>query len=421
MGHNKGKAFLRKWRDEAMSNQSNGGRQGRDDNDNIASWIFTVVMLAAFFPVGAILLAFKLWELFRRFAKPANPAVRRPRGADGRWLPMQPMQRRGAPAPRQASPAKAEPAAFEQAGGKRPGRPARGWRKLAGRWMYAAAGAGLLAFGVSKMLEPLEWLIRLGFDSYDLREALQWGVVAAGGACMLGVAAHRRRRERRYAAYLPVIGDSRCLSLDFVASATGRRYAVVVDDLQRMIGAGYFGQESYLDLAERCFVACHAAAPRRGVRREEAPAPAQTVLPGRYAEEEQLCSLNKTIGNPHVTECMNRLEELTHKILAYVEEHPEKESRIRRFRAHYLPKTLKICQAYARFEQQGVQGENIRSAMQEVEEVMDSLVRGFENQLDRLFDDEALDLSSDISVLENMMAPAELKIEDYMPETEKMQ
>ena len=118
---------------------------------------------------------------------------------------------------------------------------------------------------------------------------------------------------------------------------------------------------------------------------------------------------------------MNRLEELTHKILAYVEEHPEKESRIRRFRAHYLPKTIKICESYARFEQQGVQGENIRTAMQEVEDVMDSLVRGFENQLDMLFDDEALDVSTDISVLESMMAPAELKIEDFLPQREKTQ
>ena len=62
--------------------------------------------------------------------------------------------------------------------------------------------------------------------------------------------------------------------------------------------------------------------------------------------------------------------------------------------------------------------------MREVEEVMDSLVRGFENQLDMLFDDEALDVSTDISVLESMMAPAELKIEDFLPkkaQQEKMQ
>ena len=63
-----------------------------------------------------------------------------------------------------------------------------------------------------------------------------------------------------------------------------------------------------------------------------------------------------------------------------------------------------ISQVVQPLEQQGVQGDNIRSAMQEVEDVMDSLVRGFENQLDMLFDDEALDISTDITVLEQMLA-----------------
>lgn len=392
-----------------MSNQSGSGRT------DVWNWVLTLLMLWIFFPLGVILLVINLKKAFeappsRTSRSAARPmAMRRP---DSQWTPVEPVGRRQTvpipPAGRQ--PAQPSPQRNEKKSKSRRSPEARGVMPL------RIGGACLIVAGLFGMAEPLEWLLRLGFSFYDLWELLRWLGFAACGAALILVAERRRRRAGRYADYLAVIGDSQALSLDFIASATGRPYETVTDDLQDMIRQGYFGDETYLDLAERCFVACHAAAPRRDVRHDEpAAAPADEPAPGRYPEEEQLRVLNDSIADEHVSACMDRLEELTHKIFAYVEAHPEKESRVRRFRAHYLPRTIKICESYARFEEQGVKGDNIRAAMREVEEVMDSLVRGFENQLDMLFDDEALDVSTDISVLESMMAPAELKIEDFLP------
>ena len=49
------------------------------------------------------------------------------------------------------------------------------------------------------------------------------------------------------------------------------------------------------------------------------------------------------------------------------------------------------------------EGENIRESKQRIEQVMDTLVTAFEAQLDRLFEDDALDVSTDIDVMENML------------------
>ena len=89
--------------------------------------------------------------------------------------------------------------------------------------------------------------------------------------------------------------------------------------------------------------------------------------------------------------------------MIYAEAHPEKENSLRQFRNHYLPKTFSILESYARMERMGVEGGNIGSAMKDVEDIMDKLVLGFEKQLDALFDSEALDVTTDVSVLENMM------------------
>ena len=72
--------------------------------------------------------------------------------------------------------------------------------------------------------------------------------------------------------------------------------------------------------------------------------------------------------------------------------------------SYYLPTTLKLLNAYDRMSGQGVAGENIGGTMQRVEQMMDTIVQAFEKQLDSLFGAEALDISTDITVLDNMMA-----------------
>ena len=49
-------------------------------------------------------------------------------------------------------------------------------------------------------------------------------------------------------------------------------------------------------------------------------------------------------------------------------------------------------------------GENITGTMEKVEGMMATIVLAFEKQLDSLFGDQAMDISTDITVLDNMMA-----------------
>ena len=71
--------------------------------------------------------------------------------------------------------------------------------------------------------------------------------------------------------------------------------------------------------------------------------------------------------------------------------------------SYYLPTTLKILGSYAQMEAQGIEGENISAAKERIEGMMDKVVEGFEQQLDRLFQDDAMDITSDVAVLERML------------------
>ena len=114
--------------------------------------------------------------------------------------------------------------------------------------------------------------------------------------------------------------------------------------------------------------------------------------------------LDDNIADSTISAQIVRLQQLAGKIFAQVEQNPEKLPQIRKFMNYYLPTTLKILNAYDRMGEQGVSGENITSTMQKVEGMMSTIITAFEKQLDSLFGSEAMDISTDMVVLENMMA-----------------
>ena len=62
-----------------------------------------------------------------------------------------------------------------------------------------------------------------------------------------------------------------------------------------------------------------------------------------------------------------RLENIVSQILNYVENNPKKLPEVNKFTNHYLPITLKLVNAYKELNDQPVQGDNIKSAKNEIE------------------------------------------------------
>ena len=68
-----------------------------------------------------------------------------------------------------------------------------------------------------------------------------------------------------------------------------------------------------------------------------------------------------------------------------------------------MPTTQKLLDSYAEFEAAGIEGDNLRMAKEKIEDTMDNIVQGFERQLDALYAAEAMDIQSDIDVMNSMM------------------
>lgn len=134
----------------------------------------------------------------------------------------------------------------------------------------------------------------------------------------------------------------------------------------------------------------------------------ELILQGRQSMK-QMRELNAQIKDKKVSEQIDRLEQLSNEIFAQVTKNPSKLSQIRKFMNYYLPTTVKLLSSYAEVSAQSVRGKNITATMEKVEGIMDTIVAAFEKQLDSLFGAEALDISTDITVLEGMLEREGLK------------
>ena len=118
----------------------------------------------------------------------------------------------------------------------------------------------------------------------------------------------------------------------------------------------------------------------------------------------ELRRLNDAIPDEKISAQIDHLEEVTGKIIDHVIANPAKQPQISRFLDYFLPTTIKLLNAYDRMDSAGISGSNIDTTKEKVETMLDTLCAAFDKQLDALFGDEALDISTDITVMENLLA-----------------
>jgi hypothetical protein len=302
---------------------------------------------------------------------------------------------------------------FTKSSGRKSGR-----KRASGTGLTIAGAivAGIFGLGTMGALTDFIESLNYGyFFSDDLVGVIACALFFAGGLFMLGSGISMSRRSERYVNYLAYIGANREVALAPMAAAFGVSVNHLCKDLRRMLAKGVL-PTGYLDLAEGKLFLTEMGHRERERPREEPKAEPQAA----QAEEQEdailqeIRQVNDAIPDEVMTEKIHRIEEITGKILAYQKAHPDRESQLRTFLNYYLPTTLKILRAYAQLDAQGIEGENISAAKGRIEGMMDQVVAGFEKQLDKLFQDDAMDITSDVEVLENMLKKDGLSDEQGM-------
>ena len=274
-------------------------------------------------------------------------------------------------------------------------------------------GAAITAiFGIS-LVTMLGEVIAYGWYSYMMEELFPMCGFFAGGVAMLVAGQRMKRRSARVARYLAVMGERGYISVEELCTVTGKSRKKIEGDLDYMVEKGLLGTGAYLDSGRGIFFRsadafadyANATAKKENVTPKEANE-------GYAGALRAIRSANDRIADPVLSEKIDHLETIAGKIFREVEQHPEKQQQAATFLNYYLPTTLKLLDSYAKFEEAGIEGENLSRAQERIEETMDALIKGFDKQLDDLYRNEAMDIDSDIRVMENMLRRDTASVED---------
>jgi hypothetical protein len=268
-----------------------------------------------------------------------------------------------------------------------------------GKAMTIGGCVGLGAFGLAFLTELLDY----GFLDPSVLVTLL--VFAAGFGLLAYAGRNHMKRARRLRRLVDYIGDSRCVRLDQLADMMDYRQKDLKQDLRLMLDHGFF-RGAFIDDENSCFRWMDAGVNLKKKQKKAAPAPEELAKSesGKYYQAVLISGFKFRISDPAVCEKLDLLAARTQAIFEYLDQHPKKREKARMFENHYFPTTVKILESYANFEKSGVRGENVDKAMRQVEEILDTLILCYEKQLDCLYADEALNVTAEVKVIENLLA-----------------
>ena len=366
----------------------------KKNNNDLGSWIFIAVMFAVAWPVGLILLLSKLSEGGgRKMRQQARDA----------W-------QRTAAGSAEAKPAQARASAAKNT-----------VRKVTETPNYSDKGAKTMKI-IGAVLGILGCVAMLSAVSDNLSYAYhynEWwyfarqlfyplGMMAGGASLLLGSGA-MKRRQRRFATYLRTAGQKPAVPLDYLARAADVSRRRVEKDLSLMLEKGLWGDEAYIDMGSGMLFRSQAAATAyfdrtRQLKEEQEQSQVQPETAEGYTGIlRQIRQLNDRIADETLSIKIDRIERVSGRIFKAIEDDPGKKDAAGTFLNYYLPTTLKLLENYADFEEAGVSGENLSQAKSRIAATMDNIVAGFEHQLDELYRTDAMDVDSDIRVMETML------------------
>lgn len=238
-----------------------------------------------------------------------------------------------------------------------------------------------------------------------------------------------RKRAVRFQEYVKQIGNRTYCTIEELSQKTGRGRAKVLRDLKKMIEKKMFLQ-GHLDQQETCVIVTNetyqqyldtqeqaklreSQQKELDAQRAQLPEECQKILEEGRAYIQYIQKCNDEIPGADMSQKLDRLKVIITRIFEEVGKNPALASDLRKFMNYYLPTTKKLIDVYREMDKETIISENVTKTKREIEDTIDTINQAFENLLNSFFEEKALDVSSDISVLHTMLAQEGLTGRDF--------
>ncbi len=300
---------------------------------------------------------------------------------------------------------------------------------------------GKSGWTVASLVTGLVLLLSAAGSTGDAEFALGVGIVGAlmiiTSGIMKLVLNRKAKRIRLYEAKVNKNGNT---SIDDLSAYMGRPFNKVADDLQTMIADGFFPQ-AYVDINNRMLVMTRNGVPIESVERSAAEIKAakrKKTRDGSLAPE-SLDDLITMTDDAELKSKLRTLRTVTRKIDARVEQVPELEKQVKDFREKYYPEVVRLTDDYnEKIADMGnltgipkdevtsdssgapVINSNPNYLQEQADEIksqlislIDSVTEASENLLERLHEEDIMDITTDIKMVQTTLASKGLLDSDF--------
>ena len=289
---------------------------------------------------------------------------------------------------------------------------------LTAKGIAKAVGGGVLAtlFGMASLVSLI-----LALTGANVGPSVLTLAGVGGGGLLMASGVKNLNQVSRFKTYRKTLGKKTHCTLEKLARSVGKPVKFVRKEITAMIDRGLF-REGHLDKEQTMLITSdetyrlfetsrlqleqrqREAAEQARLTATAPDARVQQVLDKGNAFIAEIRRCNDAIPGPEISAKIDHMENIIRRIFHRARTNPEIVPDLKKLMDYYLPMTVKLLNAYADMDAQPVQGENIVNAKREIEGTLDTLNLAFEKLLDNLFAETALDVSSDITVLQTMLA-----------------
>lgn len=238
-------------------------------------------------------------------------------------------------------------------------------------------------------------------------------IIGIGG---MNSAKKQEQYMRRFHVYISNLHQNDMIDIPTLSQAVYSTERKTIEDLNDMIADRLFLQ-GHVDQKKNLFYATNEAyeasklpdipkEANESGKQEDQPLSAQAQETLQIGEKAimKIRRYNDLIKDPIVSQKLTDLENNIRHILTFVQEHPDEVDATKNMTKYYLPSIDKLLETYVELNNYPNPGDNIKKSKHDIENTLDTLNYALSELYDDLFEMTTMEVASDISVLETLLA-----------------
>lgn len=227
------------------------------------------------------------------------------------------------------------------------------------------------------------------------------------------------RYKSRFDLYDELMGYRRLEFVEDLALCSRKKESVVIKDLQRatklkLIPQGHFSKDNLVFMVSNDVYDRYMEKPavydryfqkkleeRRRIKSRTRRISQIMESGNQYIEK--IRGFGMLVKDKSVSKKIARMENVVSMIFHEIDVNPEQAQSLGVFLNYYLPTTERLLDAYVTIGEKQASDKNSAKAKKEIEEAFNTIITAFEGILEKLYEDQEMDIASDIAAMELSM------------------